>query len=409
MVKERYILIILAIWLLYMGLLDCISLLMISSHITSAPTTIQLSSLGLSASFLISSLGAAYLARISVWKVTAQILPLWFSTTVLMGLLLLLFRLDYSNIFILISWPSGLILLILLGQHLSGQQKIKIAMTPATQNQYDSDGDIIVLDSTTLEPPNIDAFVATPEEITSPAFASLMEQLAIRKIPILTDTIYHEQITGRIDLDRLDAIDFIQLRPLRRYMLLKRFFDVIIALIGIVLALPLMLIVALMITIESRGGVIFTQQRIGEGGKEFTMYKFRSMRQDAEASGAKFATTNDSRITSFGRFLRKFRIDELPQLINVLNGSMSLIGPRPEQKVFVDELAKNVPFYSYRHTVRPGITGWAQVMQGYADDVSSNSIKLSYDLFYIKNQSLMMDFVIFFKTIKTILTGFGAR
>jgi exopolysaccharide biosynthesis polyprenyl glycosylphosphotransferase len=197
--------------------------------------------------------------------------------------------------------------------------------------------------------------------------------------------------------------------PVRRYALIKRLIDVVMALLALVVLSPLLLLLALLIRLETPGNSIFVQERVGLTGRPFRMLKFRSMVNEAEKSGAKFAAVNDSRITRMGRIIRPSRIDELPQLINVLFGQMSLIGPRPEQQAMVDQLSAEIPLYDFRHAVRPGITGWAQVMQGYADDVKSTDTKLSFDLFYIKNISLMMDIVIFFRTIRTILTGFGAR
>ncbi len=161
--------------------------------------------------------------------------------------------------------------------------------------------------------------------------------------------------------------------------------------------------------LESRGGVFFLQERVGQGGVPFTMYKFRSMCQDSEKDGSQFAQANDMRVTRVGKFIRKTRIDELPQFYNVLKGEMSLIGPRPEQKKFVDEFNKQIPFYNYRHIVKPGISGWAQVVHGYAANAEDTRIKLEHDFYYIKNFSFSMDLLILFKTIQTMLTGFGAR
>jgi len=251
--------------------------------------------------------------------------------------------------------------------------------------------------------------IVTTGEMQDARYAGILAKLAISNVPILPFNEFQEQVSGRVDLAHTDAGTLLQLRPLRRYAVLKRCADIGMAVAGIAVLLPLMLLTALFIRLETRGSPIFCQTRIGLRGDEFTMFKFRSMVTDAEASGAKFAARKDVRVTRVGKIIRKWRIDELPQLFNVLAGSMSIIGPRPEQKAFVDKLAHEIPLYPFRHAVRPGITGWAQVMQGYADDVSSTDIKLSYDLFYIKNLSVMMDFVILFKTLKTIFTGFGAR
>ena len=175
------------------------------------------------------------------------------------------------------------------------------------------------------------------------------------------------------------------------------------------IVLPICLLTALAIRLESSGKVIFVQERVGQGGKLFKIYKFRSMTTDAEKHGAKLAQQNDARVTKVGKFIRKTRIDELPQFINVLKGEMSLIGPRPEQLSFVKTFEKSIPFYNYRHIVKPGISGWAQVTQGYAGNEDETALKIQYDFFYIKNISLMLDILIVIKTIQTMLTGFGAR
>ncbi|MFC5047729.1 exopolysaccharide biosynthesis polyprenyl glycosylphosphotransferase [Aquimarina hainanensis] len=157
----------------------------------------------------------------------------------------------------------------------------------------------------------------------------------------------------------------------------------------------------------NKGPLFYTQKRVGKKGKEFTIYKFRSMVVDAEKAGAKMATSNDARITTFGKTLRKFRIDELPQIISVIRGDMSFIGPRPERKVFVDQLDQMNPFYSVRHVIKPGITGWAQVKYKYGENLDDSIKKLEYDLYYIKNRSVTLDIRILFKTITTVLFSRG--
>ncbi|MCE2517108.1 MAG: exopolysaccharide biosynthesis polyprenyl glycosylphosphotransferase [Alphaproteobacteria bacterium] len=373
------------------------------------PMTIQLSGGLLGLCFILSCLALAQLSRFSAWRLSAQIVPLWLALTALAAVIVMVFRLEYSSVFIMVNWPLGLIFLFLLGRMLSASRASVFAVMPGVDTSEMTTGDYIPMDGLSLPTRAVDAVIATNDEIANPDFAPVITQLAINKIPVLPEELFREQVTGRVNHRRVDAADLIQLRPYRRYMVIKRLSDILMASVGLVILSPLMLVVAVMIRLESKGPAVFVQRRVGEGGREFRMYKFRSMVQDAESKGAKFATASDARITSLGRVIRKLRIDELPQLVNVLSGSMSMIGPRPEQKAFVDNLAEDIPLYPFRHAVRPGITGWAQVMQGYADDVSSTDVKLSYDLFYIKNLSLMMDMVIFFKTIKTIITGFGAR
>lgn len=188
----------------------------------------------------------------------------------------------------------------------------------------------------------------------------------------------------------------------------KRLIDVIVSLVILIGALPIWLGVALMIRITSGGPVIYRQERIGQHGRPFTMYKFRTMRNDAElGTGPVWAQPNDPRFTSIGRWLRRARLDEVPQFVNVLKGEMSLVGPRPERQHFVEQLSGEIPLYNRRHRVKPGITGWAQVKWKYDTNLDDVRQKTKYDLFYIENMSLRMDFKILFRTIRTALLGHG--
>ena len=192
-------------------------------------------------------------------------------------------------------------------------------------------------------------------------------------------------------------------------MAIKYLLDVGLIVLSLPVVLPVMLLAALAIKLESPGPIFFLQKRVGQLGKEFTIYKFRSMCNDSEKDGAQFAQQGDMRVTRVGKFIRKTRIDELPQFFNIIKGDMSLIGPRPEQKVFVDQFEGVIPFYSYRHIVKPGISGWAQVVHGYAADADETQVKVEHDFYYIKNFSFSLDVLIVFLTLKTMATGFGAR
>ena len=188
---------------------------------------------------------------------------------------------------------------------------------------------------------------------------------------------------------------------------LKRMLDGTFALVLLLLALPIAALVAIGIKLDSRGPVIFKQERTGLDGRVFRIYKFRSMRVDAEKAGPQWTADADPRITRVGRFIRAARLDELPQLVNVLRGQMSFIGPRPERPVFNDVLERQIPYYDLRHLVRPGITGWAQVMYPYGASVDDSREKLQYDLYYIKNYSLMLDIAILLKTFRVVVLGKG--
>ena len=190
----------------------------------------------------------------------------------------------------------------------------------------------------------------------------------------------------------------------------KRLFDLTVSIALLLVTWPIMLITALCIYLESGGPILFRQERVGKDGRGFELYKFRSMRQDAEQCGTpQWAKANDDRTTRVGRFIRKVRIDELPQVINVLKGDMSFVGPRPERPFFVDQLAKQIPYYSLRHSAKPGITGWAQVRYPYGATVDDAIEKLQYDLYYVKNHSLFLDLMVLISTVEVVLWGKGAR
>ena len=190
------------------------------------------------------------------------------------------------------------------------------------------------------------------------------------------------------------------------YLFFKRIIDIIIGIIGCIVALPIILITCILVMLESKGNPIYAQKRVGFGNKEFNIYKIRSMVSNAEMSGAKWATKNDSRVTNIGKFIRLTRIDELPQFFNILRGDMTIIGPRPEREVFYKEFEKTIPNFRDRLKVKPGLTGYAQVNGGY--DVSPKE-KLKLDIYYIENISIMLDLKIIFKTIGIVFSGEGAR
>ena len=190
----------------------------------------------------------------------------------------------------------------------------------------------------------------------------------------------------------------------------KRVFDIVSAGVLLLVSAPVMLVAALAIRAESRGPVFYRQDRTGFNGKSFSVAKFRSMRTDAEPDGKpRWAAANDSRITRVGAVIRRLRIDELPQLLNVLRGDMSLVGPRPERPFFVEELTQKIPFYAVRHSVKPGVTGWAQVRYPYGATVEDSQEKLQFDLYYVKNHTLFLDLVVLIETVGVVLTGKGAR
>lgn len=221
------------------------------------------------------------------------------------------------------------------------------------------------------------------------------------------DQVY-ESSTNRLPVNYLSK-DFYKYFPFSRsnqnkfYLIVSRFFDITLSLIGILVGLSITPLLLVLNLFWNRGPFFYTQERVGKNNKIFTIYKLRTMVKDAEKNGAVFAATNDVRITPFGKFLRKTRLDEAPQFINILKGDMSIVGPRPERPVFVKQIAEQLPFYQTRHVIKPGLTGWAQVNHSYTNTIDDALIKLQYDLFYIKHRSIFLDINILIKTIGTVL------
>jgi lipopolysaccharide/colanic/teichoic acid biosynthesis glycosyltransferase len=232
-------------------------------------------------------------------------------------------------------------------------------------------------------------------------------QAMLKNIPVHNLKQFEEDLTGKVELEHLSENSWGAVLPALSYARIKRTVDFIFALLLLPLLLPIVLVFALAIKLESSGNAIFTQDRMGMAGAKFKIYKLRTMRVDN--SGGAFTGLADPRITKLGKILRKLRIDELPQIFNIFKGEMSWIGPRPEQFTVAQQFSSDIPFYMYRHVVRPGISGWAQVRQGYADDQSGTQLKLQHDFFYIKNFSFWLDLVIVLKTLRVISTGFGSR
>ncbi len=223
---------------------------------------------------------------------------------------------------------------------------------------------------------------------------------------------FYERTTGRVHLNMMRPSWLIfsgRGRQARLSGVARTFLHRGVALVGAVVSLPVALVTALLIKLESPGPALYKQERVGKNGRPFTIMKFRSMRLDAEKNGPVWAQTGDDRTTRVGRVIRKIRVDEIPQFWNILKGEMNFVGPRPERPHFVAQLAEEIPFYEQRHLIPPGLTGWAQIKYPYGSSIEDARQKLQYDLYYIKNQSLVLDAVIIFETVKTILFGRGAR
>ena len=235
----------------------------------------------------------------------------------------------------------------------------------------------------------------------------------LRGIKVTDLSAFFEKYQGKVRIDFLHESWFIfgsGFRQHRARLFVKRVFDILASTFVLILSLPVMLLAAIAIKLESAGPVIYRQERIGLGRRSFDLLKFRSMRADAEKDGMpQWARAGDTRVTRVGRLMRLTRIDELPQLLSVLSGQMSLVGPRPERPYFVEKLVQAIPFYDARHSVKPGVTGWAQVRHHYGASVDDARDKLQYDLYYVKNHTLLLDLVVLFHSVRVVLFAQGAR
>jgi lipopolysaccharide/colanic/teichoic acid biosynthesis glycosyltransferase len=364
-------------------------------------------------SFLVITLTLRRLGQFSGGAIIAHVAPV-VTTVFLVAFAALFFsRSAYSRPILLLAYVAALAWCY--GAYFVGgkYRRLKLAVVPLGETWTilpRPNLEIRRLAEPDLKGVRYDAVVADLEaEELSPDWERFLAQCILSHIPVFHVRQMRESLTGRVEIEHLSENDVGALLPSPVYSVCKRLMDIAGVVAVIPVAAPLMLLTALAIRLEGPGPVLFTQSRVGLGGRDFRIYKFRSMRPDAEADGARLACDGDDRITRVGAFIRKTRLDELPQLWNVLKGDMSLIGPRPEQREFVDQFDAEIPFYIYRHVVRPGITGWAQVMQGYAGNADETRVKIQHDFYYIKHFSLWLDILIIFKTARIIFTGWGAR
>jgi len=267
--------------------------------------------------------------------------------------------------------------------------------------------------SDVAEAENVKNIIIALDEMRGTLPLKELLQCKVRGINIIDGKSFYEMITGKLMVEKINpswlifSDGFVKSRMAR---FVKRMIDVTAASLGLIILLPFMALVALCIKLDSRGPVLFSQERLSENRKTFNLLKFRSMKVNAEEkSGPVWASANDPRITRVGTILRRLRIDEFPQMWNVLKGDMSFVGPRPEREFFVQELVKKIPYYGERFTVKPGITGYAQVLYPYGASEKDALEKLKYDLYYIKNMSLVLDLMVIFKTLKIVVLGRGAR
>ncbi|MFO8065657.1 MAG: sugar transferase [Spirochaetia bacterium] len=327
-------------------------------------------------------------------------------------------RVYYSNTFIFTFFGTAFLLLWIWVNLRQGSPNLhlhvvpggvthELLQIPGLQNQVD----IAILDTPDPEvlTDHAHGIIVDMAERREDEWVRFFSHCTLHGIEIYPAEEVFEAFTGRVSLVHLSegVIEAFNVSPV--YQMIKRVEGILFVLVSLPISLPLMILTAAAIRLDSPGPIVFTQNRVGQGGRAFRMHKFRSMAHTTGDHEAKFADTKDDRITKVGAFIRKFRLDELPQFWNILVGDMSLIGPRPEQVGFVERFETEIPYYAYRHLVKPGITGWAQVNHGYAADHEETRTKLEHDLYYVKHFSFWLDVLITFKTVKTIVTGFGAR
>jgi lipopolysaccharide/colanic/teichoic acid biosynthesis glycosyltransferase len=328
----------------------------------------------------------------------------------------LFFRLDYSRGIIVLSFTLCLMWTYLAYYLATREGRTVIAAVPYGQVTSSLPAVPTVAWKRLSEPQlssRYDALVADFNADLPEQWEAFLAEAALAGVPVFHIKQLRESLTGRVEIEHLSENSFGSLVPFMGYLKVRRVADFLGALAAGLILLPALLLIAILIRLDTPGPVLFRQPRVGYRGRLFQMYKFRTMRVPEMGDGsdrlAAMTGENDPRITRIGRFLRRTRIDELPQLLNILKGEMSWIGPRPEAEPLSRWYESELPFYRYRHIVPPGITGWAQVNQGHVAELEQVSSKLHYDFYYIKNFSPWLDVLILIRTVQTILTGFGAK
>ena len=357
--------------------------------------------------------------RLSVFpgaRASYHILP---SFAISYGIVLAIFffaRLDYSRLHFISSFLVCVAWYYIVYSKLQRQQRLQIGVVPF--GEVDSVRNIpdvhwIALLDPSFDTSGLDGIVADLRADIPDDWERFLADRALDGTLVMHVKQIEESLTGRVAIEHLSENNLGSLIPGIIYAKVKRIADLAGAIVILPVAVPVLLLVALAIRMDSAGPSLFRQERMGYRGKTFIMFKFRSMRHEAAASDderySAVTQDDDHRVTRVGRFLRRYRIDELPQIINIVRGEMSWIGPRPEAVPLSLWYEKELPFYRYRHIVRPGITGWAQVTQGHVAEVDEVLWKLHYDFYYIKNFSFWVDVLIVARTVRTILTGYGAR
>lgn len=348
---------------------------------------------------------------------SSYIIPSFCASYGFLLIIYVLVRLEYSRILIASSFVINIVMFFVMHSILRRRRRMHIGLVP--EGEYLQLLKVAGVDWTTLQSPNADvthlqAISVDLRSDVSDEWERRLAHFALEGLPVYHSKHLLESLTGKVAIEHLSENSFGTLSPLYAYMRIKSVVDFFVAAVALIALFPMLLIIGIIIAIDSPGPILFRQIRIGYQGRPFRVFKFRTMTVESEdkpVTAIEAAKTKefDKRITRTGGFLRQSRLDELPQILNVLKGEMSWIGPRPEAEVLSRWYENEIPFYRYRHIVRPGITGWAQVNQGHVSDVDEVTSKLHYDFYYIKNFSPWIDVLIVMRTIRTMLTGFGAR
>ncbi|WP_165611287.1 sugar transferase [Sphingomonas jatrophae] len=372
---------------------------------------------GATAAIIVATLVARRVSSFPGTRAFTYIVPSYASAYSLILAGLFLARLDYNRLFLSVSFALSLMIALAIALHVTrnGRQRFYVVPFGRTERLREAASvEWIVLTEPTVPQDPKAVIVADLQHDHDDAWARMLAVAAVRGHEVYHTKVLMESLTGRVAMDHLSENSFGSLVPNLAYVHAKRMLDVIGVIALAPLLLPALLAIALMVKLSSPGPVFFVQERMGYRGIPFRMVKFRTMyvRDDAATEAARIEAmtrSRDPRITRIGHVLRRSRMDELPQIWNVLRGEMSWIGPRPEAIPLSRWYEGEIPFYLYRHIVRPGISGWAQVNQGHVTDIAAVTAKLNYDFYYIKNFSAWLDVLIALKTVRTISNGFGAR
>lgn len=330
-------------------------------------------------------------------------------------------RIDYSRLQFLSSYLLSLTLYLYIHQKITLHRRLRVGVVPSEATlrlpAFDNVDWILLEPEDAVDEIVVDAIVVDLRADHDDCWDTQITRYVLRAIPVYHFKQVIEQLSGRVEIEHLSENTLGAINPNDVYLKLKGAADILIATILFLVLLPIMLMTALMVKLDSPGPAIFRQQRMGYRGKPFTIYKMRTMRVHTSVSTASdgqilqsaMTQVGDPRITRLGQFLRRSRLDELPQLVNMIRGEMSLIGPRPEALPLSRWYEKEIPFYHYRHLIKPGVTGWAQINQGHVTDVADVREKLHLDFYYVKNLSFWLDVLISVRTLRTMVSGHGAR